>query len=402
MENDVRKDKKNKIITILIIAFISIIVFCTYFSKTIKNMLLPEVNTVHIKPGTIGEGVEFKGIVQYENTHKIVSKPNWNIKEIKVKVNQNIKEGDVLASVDNDEITLQEKIQKVKIMKLENELKNLKNPPKPSESKEGDESKPSLGEENNSKINNNNRIKEVQFELETENMQYKEIRKGLTEDGNILSDIDGKIVSIGGALSAGAGSDGGSAAASAGGTSLFEIGSSQTNFSVRWKVSSKEGEKYSIGDKINVFVPSGKKDSSGNIQEKKVSSSINQKKYIDEKEEYEFLADIKDKAYINQGDKVTITTAESTKRYNNVIPKSCLNEDQGKSYIFLVKQRGGALGSEFYVEKVFVQLVAYDDQNCSIKPYTGNDSIKDSYGIVSNTSKPLTENTEVKLQLTGN
>nr|WP_307906338.1 hypothetical protein [Clostridium botulinum] len=132
-----------------------------------------------------------------------------------------------------------------------------------------------------------------------------------------------------------------------------------------------------------------------------MSSSINQKKYIDEKEEYEFLADIKDKVYINQGDKVTITTAESTKRYNNIISKSCLNEDQGKSYIFLVKQRGGALGSEFYVEKVFVRLVAYDDQNCSIKPYAGNDSIKDSYGIVSNTSKPLTENTEVKLQSTG-
>ncbi len=118
MENDVRKDKKNKIITILIIVFISIIVFCTYFSKTIKNMLLPEVNTVHIKPGTIGEGVEFKGIVQYENTHKIISKPNWNIKEIKVKVNQNVKEGDVLASVDNDEITLKEKIQKVKINEI--------------------------------------------------------------------------------------------------------------------------------------------------------------------------------------------------------------------------------------------------------------------------------------------
>ncbi|EPY2285457.1 efflux RND transporter periplasmic adaptor subunit [Clostridium sporogenes] len=400
MENDVRKDKKDKIITILIIVFISIIVFCTYFSKTIKNMLLSEVNTVYIKPGTIGEGVEFKGIVQYENTHKIVSKPNWNIKEIKVKVNQNVKEGDVLASVDNDEITLKEKIQKVKIMKLEDELENLKNPPKSSESKEGDELKPSLGEEDNSK-SNNNRIKEVQFELETENMKYKEIRKGLTEDGNILSDIDGKIVSIGGILSVGAGSDDGSSAVSVGGTSLFEIASSETNFSVRWTVSSKEGEKYSIGDKINVFVPSGKKDSSGNIQEKKVSSSINQRKYIDEKEEYEFLADIKDKAYINQGDKVTITTAESTKRYNNVIPKSCLNEDQGKSYIFLVKQRGGALGSEFYVEKVFVQLVAYDDQNCSIKPYAGNGSIKDSYGIVSNTSKPLTENTEVRLRLTG-
>ncbi|MCY6958813.1 efflux RND transporter periplasmic adaptor subunit [Clostridium brassicae] len=396
MENHIKKDKKNKIITILIVVFISIMVFCTYFSKTIKNMLLPEVNTVYIKPGTIGEGVEFKGIVQYENTHKIVSKPNWSIKEIKVKVNQDVKKGDVLASVDNDEITLNEKIQKVKIMKLENELKNLKNSPKPSKSKEGDESKTSLGKKDNPK-SNDNRIKEVQFELETENMQYKEIRKGLTKDGNILSDIDGKIVSIGRLLE----NDDVSAAVSAGGTSLFEIASSKTNFSVRWTVASKEGEKYSIGDKINAFVPSGKKDSSGNIKEKKLSSSINQKKYIDQKEEYEFSADIKDKVYINQGDKVTITTAESTKRYNNVIPKSCLNEDQGKSYIFLVKQRGGALGSEFYVEKVFVQLVAYDDQNCSIKPYAGNDAIKDSYGIVSNTSKPLTENTEVKLQLTG-
>ncbi|NMM63398.1 efflux RND transporter periplasmic adaptor subunit [Clostridium sp. P21] len=401
MENDIKKDKRNKIITILIIVFISIIVLCTYFSKTIKNMLLPEVNVVNMKPGTIGEGLDLKGTVQYQNTHKIVSKPEWHIKEIKVKVNQDVKQGDILATVDNDEIILKEKIEKAKIMKLEDELKNLKNPPKPTESKEGDKSKSSSGEQDTSK-SNEDRIKEVKFELETENMQYKEIRKGLTDDGNILSDIDGKIVSIGSQGSGGnSGSDEETAAVSGEGMPLFQMINSETNFSVKWTVSYKEGEKYSIGDKVNIFIPTVEKDSSGNIKDKKLSSNIAQKKYNDKKEEYEFSADIKDEVDMKQGDKVTINTAEGTKKYNNVIPKSCLNEDQGKSYIFLVKQRSGALGSEFYVEKVFVQVNAYDDQNCSIKSSQSNDETKDSYGIVSNTSKPLSDKTEVKIQFAG-
>ena len=64
-------NKRNKIVNIIIIVFISIVVTCTYFSKTVKNMLLPEVSVVTLKPGTIGDNYEIQGTINYQNTHKI-------------------------------------------------------------------------------------------------------------------------------------------------------------------------------------------------------------------------------------------------------------------------------------------------------------------------------------------
>lgn len=378
------KIKRNKMVNISIIVFIAIVVLCTYFSKTIKNMLLPEVTVAYLKPGTIGEGFEGEGTVEYESTHKIYSMQNWSVKEVNVKLNQSVKKGDVLAKVDNDEINLKEREAQAVIMQLQDEIDTLKKVAAPDQ----------------------NKIKEDQYKLDTENEKYKAIRKGLTDDGSILSDVDGKIVSINsknGGSSSSISSDEDSSGAldeksslmlgedsSASGSVLFEIVSNDPSLCVKYTVSSKDAGKLSVGTKVKVI--SGSDDS--NPKSAAVTGAVSEKKYNSSKDEYEISAVIKEKTNLKKDDKVTIAVDGNTKRYNNVIPKSCLYEENGVDYVYKLNSgSNGVLGEGSSVKKVQVQVIAFDSMNCSIKAANSSEL---SGGIVTNTSKPISDNDEVK------
>lgn len=374
-------NKRNKTINIIIIIFIAIIVLCTYFSKTIKNMLLPEVSVVALKSGTIGNNYQTEGTIKYANTHKVYAMNNWNVKEVLVKINQDVKKGDVLAKVDNDAITLSEREENAAIINLQNQIDALKKLPNPDQ----------------------NKLKEYQFQLDTENMKYKQIRKGLTSDGSILSDIDGKIVAVNSQngtqnpSSNKASLNSASASAVASGNSLFEIAGSQPDFLVNWTNNSNDAKNISVGDKVNIITSS----SDSNNSAKELTANVLQKQYNDQTNQYEFSASIDGKPNLKEDDNVIISTADNTKRYDNVIPKSCLTEENGLDYIFVVNQKGGALGFYDYVQKVQVQVVASDDENCSIKPENEGSLPSDNLGIVMSTSKAIDDNSEVKLD-TGN
>lgn len=352
--------KRNKIINLIIAVFVGTFLFCLYFSKTIKNMLLTEVTVVNLKSGAIGDSFEANGITKYNNTHKICGFSNWNIKEITVKVNQKVKKGDVLGKVDNDEIILAEREEEIQILKLQDEIKALKNTPDPDK----------------------NKIQEMVYELETERLKLQQVRKGLTEDGSILSDIDGSIVSI----------NTNNSGNSTSSEPLFELVDNKPSFSVNFEADHKDAERFSIGDKINVFVKTDEK----NSKENKVTAAISEKIYDVENDRYKFTAEIDDTLTIKGGDKVTVSSIDETKRYDNVIPKSCLSEDNGLDYIYVVNMRSGALGGEEYVQKVQVEVTAADDKNCAVKIAEG-EAIPTNYGIVMSTSKSIEDNSEVKL-----
>jgi HlyD family secretion protein len=370
------ESKRNKVVTISIIAFIVIIVSCTYFSKTIKNMLLPEVTVSYLKPGTIGDDFETTGTIQYQDTHKIYPMSNWNVKQICVKLNQSVKKGDVLAKVDNDQITLNEKEEQEVIMQLQDEINSLKKVPSPDQDK----------------------IKEDQFKLDTENIKYTSIGKGLTGDGSILSDVDGKIVSIN-SQSQGSNSEndsgdlGGASKDTTVSDALFEIVTNDTSLSVKWTASSTEAERFSIGDNVNVTSQDGE---DSNVE----TATISEKKYDSTNDEYELFATINAKNDLKENDNVTVSKQSNAKKYDNVIPKSCLNDEDGVDYIYEVESKSSALGNEDYVEKVQVKVIDSDSLNCSIQAVNNGQLDKSNYGVVSSTSKSIDDNYEVKLVTT--
>lgn len=382
------KIKRNKIINLSILIFIIVIIVCSYFSETIKNMLLPEVTVASLKSSTIGNSVDSSGTVYYENTHKIFLMSDWSIKDICVKVNQNVKKGDVLAKVYNNEIVLKEREEQQIIMQLQDEINDLKKASTPDQ----------------------NKIQEDQYKLNTENLKYKEIRKGLTSDGSILSDVDGKIYSINSQYSTNASdsssdtssisnesssSSSGESSSSSGSNALFEIVNSNSKLCVEWVVSSEDSQNFSIGNEVNITY----EDSQDETSSKTAKATISDKKYDSSKDEYELSASIITNNSLKANDTVTVSTESKNIKYNNVIPKSCLYEDNGIDYIYEVNSKNSALSSDQYVKKVQVQVIDSDSLNCSIKSSNGIE-LGNSYGIVSSTSKPIEDNSEVRISTT--
>jgi len=359
--------KRKQILNILIIAFVSILIFCTYFSKTIKNMMLPSVTIVNPNPSTIGNNFETEGTVNYGNTHKIYVASNWTVKEISVKVNQTVKKGDILGKVDNNLIISEEQEEQLIIMKLENELKILK---------------VDTNIDKNKISENKNKIMEDEYSLNIERLKYKQIRNGLTQNGGIISDINGEIVTI----------NSQNIATTESSNALFELVDNNPTFLVAFDCTLKDAKRFSVGSTVNVFVNTGEND---NI-EKKVTAQISQKNYDAEEDKYVLYADVKETSNLKSGDKVSISSISETKRYDNVIPKSCLSQEQNSDYIFVVNRRTGALGEEEYVRKIQVQVTAFDDENCAIKATEG-DTFSKKYGIVMSSSKPIDNNSEVRL-----
>lgn len=348
--------KRKKIINIIIILFIGTFLFCLYFSKTIKNMLLPKVVTMQLSSGVIGDNAQMKGVVKYENTNKIYAEKDWKIKEISVKVNQSIKKGDILGKVDNEDINLREREQNIEIMKLQEELK----------------------EAQNEKEKNQDKIKQIEYQIATEKIKYKEIRKGLDEDGNIISDMDGTIVNAG--------------LQDSESSALFEIADNNTKFSVSFEIDSKDVDKFLVGDTVSIFLETDSNDNKG----EQFNAVISQKIYNSEKESYTLLAQLDNPSNIKVGDTVSVSTTKEMKRYDNVIPKSCLTFENGMDYVYVINNKEGVLGDGFVAEKVQVQVVASDSTNCAVEAPNGA-NIPDNYGIIVSTSKEISNNCEVKL-----
>lgn len=369
-------NKKNKIINKFIILFVIIVILCTYFSKTIKNALLPEVTVVTLNSKTIGNNYETEGTINYTDTHKIYAMHNWNVKDILVKLNQHVEKGTVLGDVDNDAITLSEREEEATIMQLQDEIQALKSSPNPDQ----------------------NKIKEDQYNLDTDNLKYGQIRKGLTSTGGILSDTEGTVVAINAQTAQAGGTDDSSdtqSTDSSGGSNnaLFEIVNNKPSFVVNWTTTSNDAKNFFIGSKIHATKSS---DANSNSTITQLTGQVIKKQYDDKTNQYDFSASIDGSPSINEDDNVTVSSIESSKRYNNVIPKSCLTEQDGLDYIFIVNQKSQALGTEMYVQKVQVQVVASDDVNCSIKPFNGS-TIPSNLGIVMSTTKSIDDNSEVKL-----
>lgn len=167
---------------------------------------------------------------------------------------------------------------------------------------------------------------------------------------------------------------------------------SRYKFAVNFDTDLRDGNKFSIGGNVDVLI---KIDEKAN-KEKKVKAIISQKDYDSEKGTYMFSAKISDVSDLKAGEKVTISFAEETKRYDNVIPKRCLTKEDGLDYVYVLNTDTSALSGGYCVQKVQVKVIASDSTNCAIKSPEGG-AIPKNYGIVLSSSKPIENNSEVKL-----
>lgn len=94
--------RKRKLLYKIGIGFFIIVGLCTFLSKTIKNMMLPEVEIAKSRSGFLEYSINAIGTVGYGENVRINSEGEWKIKEVLVRPGQAIEANTVLAKVELD------------------------------------------------------------------------------------------------------------------------------------------------------------------------------------------------------------------------------------------------------------------------------------------------------------
>lgn len=119
-KKEINPQKRKDIIKNFLIVFLIILLILTFFSNTIMNHSLPEIATESSISGSLTEKLNASGIIESNQSYEVKAKSNSTIDAIKVKTGQEIKKGDILFTINNEENTeLKEAETLLKSMELE-------------------------------------------------------------------------------------------------------------------------------------------------------------------------------------------------------------------------------------------------------------------------------------------
>lgn len=442
MEQIALNKRKGTIAKIGIGLFVALLLL-TFLSKTINGILMPKVTVKEFTKGSLQKKYEADGIFEIQNKHKAIAEGNWKVKKVTAKSNQRVKKGDLLAVIDTTDLKLELKNIQLEILKLENEIENQKQSYEPiniSDFKRevqvaktdldfakkkldatkvlfeaGEETKINLdiaereyedkqyvyeskqkllneksAEINKSKYEIDRSIKEKTAELDIKKAELEREKNKIPLNGRILSDCEGVISAVN--IEAGISTTINQV--------MIEIVVESSPYSVTWYVDTEKAVNYGIGHTINVTGKGNSTESSDeSIKSYNISLKIDGKELDTDKNQMKFWANIsndhikKAKIKINEGEKTTVTAVENSGIFKYIIPRNCITEMDGKYYLFIIKEREGALGREKYVQQVETKILADYDFNIAVDGHFS----KDDKAVV-NTTKPLKDRMQVRVR----
>lgn len=166
--------------------------------------------------------------------------------------------------------------------------------------------------------------------------------------------------------------------------------------SVIFSLSETDGVLCEIGDEVNLtYTNTVINNGSPTTEEKHDSSFVTKKEYDTEKGEFMFYADLPEgENSFYEGQKIKVDFIVSSDSYDNIITLNAISEDeQGNTVVFVLKQRDGLFGKEYYAERVTVDQLAKNNINAAIE----GDDINSYAKIVVSSSKALTSGETVRI-----
>ncbi len=421
---------RKKVIRKAAVIFICIIVVLTFFSSTINNFLLPEVECDTPSVGVLTNEITAEGEVFPVSVETVYAYGNWRLKSVKVQEGQEVTSGTTLAIVDAQDIQLEMKKAELNIIKLENELKKYKNgfqtidieqyradcdaankavqkaekelkyqkelyemdavamasvieaQDRLEEAKADYEKKQRIlkqKEDESIKAGDNYNIDlaEMEAELEVSRLELQKMKKYVPSDGVLKAAVDGTVKSI--PIQSGA--------TTSNGQILFEIVKKQSGVAAKWTMDIKPASKIKVGDTVEFYTP--------NEERLSFNEKVKEKKFLPKENLYEFSAyinDTEDKLEIGQA--LNVSVRKESTQYDTLVPKSSIIDEAGKKYIFILKERDGVLGKEMYVVKQEVNIAEENDFYSAITGVGFNGDEK----IVKFSTKALSNGLQVKLR----
>lgn len=219
-------------------------------------------------------------------------------------------------------------------------------------------------------------IYEKKTEIQLAMLELEHMKEYLPQDGKLVAPMDATIKSVN--------IEKGQSCSPQ--QTLFELIADDSKLSVQWMLNPEKAELMSVGDDVTFSIKGEKTESfKGTVESKEFSS---------ENGMYLYMTDIPaGSGKIKEGMAVEISASRASSQYQMIVPNSSISDQGGKKYVFVLKERNGALGQEYYVEAVQVSVIEEDDFNSAV---SGGLSAQDK--VVSTSTKALEDGAQVKLR----
>lgn len=414
---------RKKLIIKISAVFLGVLVLLTFFSNTINNFSLPRVVVEEPISGGLNKDVTGEGTVEEKETAKAYTQSSREVLEVYTKVGSKVKKGDPIMKLDKqalqDSLT-QEQIRleksKLSLEKLVNSTsqdslvsyqrsikaakdkmlqaeKNLKSVKELYEV--GAEAKANLDkaqmeydnakeeyeykqEDYNAAVEDGLKteedrkrdIKDCELDIQLQQLKVNNIEKELSEQSEIVSPCDGIIKEIG--FEKGSMTNAG--------TPLYSIIDTSKGFQFRVPVDADSVKLVKLKDAVEVTL----KASDDKVLEGKL---IEIKENAQSKGEKKDLIISLPQENLTSGEAGEIRINIKTNNYEILVPNSTVSEGEEGKFVYVLKEKKGPLGNEYYVQKAIVVIDDHDNLRSAV-----TSGLESEEKIIVSTSKDTLSN----------
>jgi len=287
-----------------------VLIVCTFMSKSIAKAIQPEVEVINPVKMDLTVSGEYVGEVIYDVAYETSFDFPVKVTKVLVKEGAAVSEGDVLMEVDAAEYFLEMKRKELNILKVKNML---------------------------AQTSDNNLIAELKLQLEIEEEELSRYKEKYPTDGKIYAKMGGIVYNLNAVAS------------------LVGIYDNNSNAKVVFYLPESEAAKYNVKDEVTLY-----------YEDNKIETTVREKEYDAVTNTYRYSVSIKSE-YLKHKQAVPLTVTHRTEVYNAVIPyRAVISLGANKYAVYVVRERQGLFGTEYYSKFVEVNVVASNNLYAAI------------------------------------
>ena len=303
------------ILTAVTVCLVCALVVLTFLSRTI--MTKNQVEVIYGKPEKtyILTSRDITGVVEYENTYDAIYDIPLKILDIFVQPGDNVGKGKVIMEVDCRELALELKKKELAVMQLKN-------------------------------AGINDELQNLQLEIAEEDILL--FKEKYPTDGKIYAQSAGTVYSVNAVKGETMERN----------TSLASISGKNSKTNVIFYLSEYDAKFFGDGDNAIMYY-SETMNYTGEIESLSVTknSSISGKQFLLKDNIYKFYVPIKSD-FIYHGQQIQLKITNKSPVYDMVVPYEAIHQNQdGTYFVYVLKQRSGLFGDEYYPEMVNVNVL---------------------------------------------
>ena len=370
-KNKIKKSFKKVVIRFAFV-FLLVILLLTFFSKTINQMLLPQVTLYTPSSKNISNTTMFTGSILYEDAQKLYPEYGYFIDEVLITENTYLTIGMPIAKLREDDVAAAKESYEIDILTLESNIQSYE-------------------DQLSSGYTNKTQKEAIQRQLDILNIQLDSLIDSqekyfslIDESNNLISTVEGDILAL----------------YLHDRSYIFETdimleyADDNTKPIIQWEMSADVASQYSQSSRVSIdysYV-----DTSDGEQRTSLSSmslEVDKKEYSYQNQVYLYTVYIPEKgSKILNAFKLDITLSDRIASLENAIPKNTLIKDSDTTGIIYLLKNDDATG-KYSVEQINVSITGETDAYYGVDyDFQKNDQI-----ILSST-KTLSDGAEVRLR----